>query len=226
MTTLREVYDKIAPGRYNFRYHTRFRQELEPLAERWRAGRLLNLGCGHGPDFLPFTSGFELYGADFSAVMLELARKYAEKFEFSVNLAQADVSRLPFTDKSFDWAISVATYHHLESGEARARAFSELWRVLKPGGEAFITVWNRWQPWWRGGRGVNTFWFRGKEASVPWQTGDETLYRYYYFFSYPELEKLARQSGFQVLKSFPENSYRFPLKYFSRNICLLVKKRA
>jgi tRNA (uracil-5-)-methyltransferase TRM9 len=59
---------------------------------------------------------------------------------------------------------------------------------------------------------------------VPWQSGDETLYRYYYFFSYPEIEKIARQAGFQVLKSFGESSYRFPVKLFSRNICLLLKK--
>ena len=226
MTTLREVYDKIAPGRYNFRYYTRFRQELEPLAVRWQKGRLLNLGCGHGPDFLPFKDGFELHGVDFSAVMLELARKYAEKFGLTVDLVQADVSRLPFCDDSFDCAISVATYHHLDSRETRERAFTELLRVLKPGGEAFITVWNRWQPWWGGGRGVNTRWFRGKEARVPWQSGEETLYRYYYFFTYPELGKLARKAGFQVIKSFPESSYRFPLKYFSRNICLLVRKIA
>jgi len=36
--------------------------------------------------------------------------------------------------------------------------------------------------------------------------------------------KLARRAGLQVLKSFPESSYRFPIKYFSRNICLLVRK--
>lgn len=215
MTTLREVYDKLAPLRYNFRYWTRFRHELEELAEKWQKGRLLNLGCGHGPDFLPFKSGFELYGVDFSSVMFELARKYAEKFDLTLNLVLADVSRLPFSDESFDWAISVATYHHLESREARERAFTELRRVLKPGGEAFITVWNHWQ---------REFWLKSKEASVPWKTGNETFYRYYYFFSYPELEKLAGRAGFQVLKSFPESSYRFPCKYFSENICLLVRK--
>jgi hypothetical protein len=26
------------------------------------------------------------------------------------------------------------------------------------------------------------------------------------------------------LKSFPESSYHLPIKYFSRNICLLLKK--
>ena len=53
---------------------------------------------------------------------------------------------------------------------------------------------------------------------------DKTLYRYYYLFSYPELEKLAKQAGFEVLKSFAESSYHLPVKFFSRNICLLVRK--
>ncbi|NOQ17931.1 MAG: class I SAM-dependent methyltransferase, partial [Dehalococcoidales bacterium] len=52
----------------------------------------------------------------------------------------------------------------------------------------------------------------------------KTLKRYYYLFSYPELEKLARQAGFEVVKSFPESSYQHRFKFFSHNICLLLKK--
>jgi len=215
MAKLRGVYDKIGPARYNLHHWTRFRTELEALAIEWREGKLLNLGCGHGADFLPFRGGFELYGLDFSSIMLELTKKYAEKFNFKVTLIQADVSRLPFPDESFDRAISVATFHHLENRGTRERAFTELRRILKPDGEAFITVWNRWQP---------GFWSKGKETTIPWRTRDETLQRYYYLFSYPELEKLARRAGFRILKSFPESAYRYPVKLFSRNICLLVKK--
>ena len=54
----------------------------------------------------------------------------------------------------------------------------------------------------------------------------QTLYRYYHLFSYPELENLVKRAGFLILKSFPESSYRCPIKFFSRNICLLVKKPA
>jgi ubiquinone/menaquinone biosynthesis C-methylase UbiE len=210
----RDVFDRIAPGWYNFRHWSIFRRELEELAERWRGGRLLNLGCGHGADFLPFRQHFDLYGVDFSVEMLRFARKYSRKFDFSVSLALADVSRLPYADGSFDRAISVATYHHLK-GEGRQAGLAELGRVLKPGGEAFITVWNRWQP---------GFWFKPKEIAVPWRKKGETLYRYYYLFSYPEMERLVRKAGFKVLKSFSESSSRFPLKFFSRNICLLVRK--
>jgi tRNA (uracil-5-)-methyltransferase TRM9 len=210
----KDIFDQIAPSWYNFRHWSIFRTELETLARQWQKGKLLNLGCAHGPDFLPFVQGFELYGVDFSAEMLKFAEKYSQKFSFAVNLSLADVCHLPYPDQSFDWAISVATYHHIRAEEHQA-ALKELKRVLKPSGEAFITVWNRWQP---------RFWFKSKEVNVPWRKRGKTLYRYYYLFSYPELERLAKRAGFEVIKSFPESAYRFPVKLFSRNICLLVKK--
>jgi len=209
------IFNQIAPSWYNFRHWSIFRNELEMLAQRWQRGRLLNIGCAHGPDFLPFKQSFDLYGVDFSTEMLKFAQKYSQKFNFTVNLSLADASHLPYPDEAFDWAISVATYHHIKGKEERQAALSELRRVLKPGGEAFITVWNRWQ---------RRFWLSRREVTVPWRTRGKTLYRYYYLFSYPELERLVKQAGFQVLKSFPESSYRFPIKFFSRNICLLVRK--
>ena len=210
----KEIFDQIATSWYNYRHWSIFQTELETLARRWQKGRLLNVGCAHGPDFLPFKDGFELSGVDFSAEMLKLAEKYVRKFGFIAELKEADVRKLPYPDGSFDWAISVATYHHLGGGE-HLEALKELKRVLKPGGEAFVTVWNKWQP---------RFWFKRKEVKVPWRQKDQTLYRRYYLFSYGELERLATQAGFEVLELFPESAYRFPLKFFSRNICLLLKK--
>jgi tRNA (uracil-5-)-methyltransferase TRM9 len=210
-----EVFDKIAPGWYNFRHRTIFPAELAEMAARWKGGKLLNVGCGHGPDFLPFKDGFELYGIDFSAGMLEQAGRYAAKHKFKVTLSQADVRNLPYADNSFDRAIAVATYHHIETPEGRLESLQELKRVLRPGGEAFITVWNRGQP---------RFWLRGRDTRVPWRSKEETFYRYYHLFTYGELKKLAKKAGFTVLKIFPERRYRFPIKYFSRNICMLVRK--
>ena len=210
-----DIFNQIAPSWYNFRHWSIFRKELESLAQRWRQGRLLNIGCAHGPDFLPFRQDFELHGVDFSTEMLNFARRYSGKFNLSVSLSVADVRHLPHPDETFNWAISVATYHHIKGEEERLKSLQELRRVLKSGGEAFITVWNRWQP---------RFWFRSKEIAVPWRTKDKTLYRYYYLFSYLELEKLAKKAGFEILKSSPESAYRCPIKFFSRNICLLVRK--
>jgi len=214
MATNREIFDEIAESWYRLRHWCRFSTELSEIARRWRGGKLLNVGCAHGPDFLPFKDEFELVGIDFSAEMIRLAGKYAVKFNFEVDLAIADALSLPFKDNSFDCAISIAAYHHIEGVEQRRAAFKELRRVLRPGTEAFITVWNRWQP---------RFWLKGNEVQVAWKSKGSTLYRYYYLFSYHELCKVLSEAGFEVVSMFPEKRYKFPMKFFSRNICALVK---
>lgn len=215
MATNATVFDEIAESWYRVRHWSRFTEELQELSRRWRGGKLLNVGCAHGPDFLPFKDGFELWGLDFSTQMINLAKRYAAKFNFQVNLLVADATALPYKDDSFDWAIAIAVYHHIKGEKERQQALLELRRVLKPGGEAFITVWNRWQP---------GFWLKGKEIHLPWRTKQKSIYRYYYLFSYKEFSKLLKQAGFESVNLFPERSYRFRINLFSRNICAVVKK--
>jgi tRNA (uracil-5-)-methyltransferase TRM9 len=150
-----------------------------------------------------------------SAQMIRMAVKYAGKYSFKPNLLVADAVQLPFGNEVFDYVVAVASYHHILGRQNRERAFQELRRVLKPGGEAFITVWNRWQ---------RDFLGKGREVQVPWKTGEKVILRYYYLYTYFEIESALRQAGLQVLATGPENGYGFPLKYFSRNICVLVKR--
>ena len=212
---MHRVYDEIAESWYGLRHWTRFRQELDEAVGRWKGGRLLNVGCAHGPDFLPFAGRFELFGVDFSRCMVEFARKYGRKHGFEANLLAGDAGSLPFATGSFDYAVSVAVYHNITGRGSRKKAFAELRRVLKPGGEAFLTVWNRWQP---------GFWFAGKEVMLPLRTKNGTVKRYYYLYSRREFIRDLEQAGLRVLAAFPERSYVFPLPWFSRNICVLVEK--
>ncbi len=209
------TYDDIAESWYRLRHRTRFKQELQYLADRWGQGRLLNVGCAHGPDFIPFSSRFDMWGLDSSSQMIRMAVKYAEKFRYKANLLVADAVQLPFDDDVFDYVLAVAAYHHISGRRNRDMAFQELRRVLKPGGEAFITVWNRWQ---------RVFLGKGREVRVPWKTREKEISRYYYLFTYFEIEAALKQAGFKLLASRPENGYRLPLKYFSRNICVLLKR--
>jgi ubiquinone/menaquinone biosynthesis C-methylase UbiE len=211
---LSNVYDEIAESWYRLRHHTRFMTELTELAARWRGGRLLNVGCAHGPDFPPFKDKFELWGLDSSSAMISLASKYSGKFKFTASLMVADAVSLPFQDNSFDFIISVAAYHHILDEQGRLQAFRELRRVLKPGGEVFVTVWNRWQ---------KDFIGKGKEIIVPWKVKNKKLLRHYYLFTYPGITRLLKSAGFEVTRTYPESTYRFPVKYFSRNICVLAR---
>jgi len=216
MTTNREVFDQIAESWYRVRHWPLLKEDLDVLAARWQNGKLLNVGCAHGPDFLPFSEGFELWGVDSSAAMLRQGIKYSTKFKLYVNLAAADALSLPFADDTFDWAISVATYHHIKGEDEREKAFVELKRVLKPEGEAFLTVWNHGQP---------RFWFKSKEQQVPWRLKEKTVYRYYHLFSYRELRKLLVKTGWEIIAMSAEKSYHFPMRNYSRNICALIKKQ-
>ncbi len=216
MTTNRETFDRISESWYRVRHWPLLREELEELAHRWQSGKLLNTGCAHGADFLPFTQSFELWGVDFSTGMLRQAQRYSAKFNFYANLIAADMLSLPFPNNTFDWVISVAAYHHIKGKHAREEAFHELKRVLKPGGEAFLTVWNRGQP---------GFWLKPAEQEIPWKLKGKTVYRYYHLFSYRELKGLLTRVGFEIITISPEKSYRFPVKNFSSNICVSVRKR-
>ena len=210
-----KTYDSIAESWYRLRHRTRFLNELTYLAGRWKRGRLLNVGCAHGPDFLPFIHQFELWGLDSSEGMISWAVKYASKHQFSAHLIAGDAVSLPFLDRSFDYAVSVAAYHHITGTMQRLSAFRELRRVLRPGGEAYITVWNRWQ---------KAFIWKGSEVMVPWKVKGSAVQRYYHLFTYPEIEGLLKKAGFKIISSFPEHGYRFPLKFFSRNICVLASR--
>jgi SAM-dependent methyltransferase len=215
MSTNREVFSEIAESWYRVRHWPLLPEELKELALRWKSGKLLNVGCAHGSDFLPFRQNFELFGIDFSRQMLPQAVKFSSKFNFNAHLLTAEAVCLPFKDDSFDCAIAVAVYHHIKGEDLRKKAFTELKRVLKPGSEAFITVWNRYQP---------RFLFKSSEQLVAWRQRNSTLYRYYHLFTARELRRILISVGFSIVFIKPEKKYGFFIPGFSQNICILVKK--
>ena len=50
---------------------------------------------------------------------------------------QGDAATLPFADQSFSSAITVLVLHHLRSSKLQDRAFTEIHRVLRPGGHFY-----------------------------------------------------------------------------------------
>ncbi len=67
--------------------------------------------------------------------MLRVARRSADP---STRLARADVHALPFAADSFDLAVSTSAFHFWVDPRA---ALAEIGRVLRPGGELFLTDW-------------------------------------------------------------------------------------
>jgi ubiquinone/menaquinone biosynthesis C-methylase UbiE len=102
-----------------------------------RAGeRILDVGCGCGMDVFIAASlagpGGSAAGVDLTAEMLERAQRAAERFTSgNVEFREGSSEALPFADGSFDLVISNGA---LNLATDKAAAFSEIARVLGPGG--------------------------------------------------------------------------------------------
>lgn len=100
-----------------------------------RGGRLLDVGCGNGALTELYAPHFShTVGADIQASLMKGAGDYA-------SWTCAVGEHLPFEDASFDGIICFEVLEHVQDPEAVVREFH---RVLKPGGQAVISVPNKW----------------------------------------------------------------------------------
>lgn len=100
-----------------------------------RCRRLLDIGYGGGA-FLPELSMRcdELHGVDIHK-NIDMVRGMLSKEGVKAALRYGDVTALPYSDRSFDRVVCISV---LEFVKDLDRAFSEISRVLKPGGDAII----------------------------------------------------------------------------------------
>ena len=99
------------------------------------SGKMLEVPVGTGVLSMPVyetMTGADITCLDYSPDMMERAKRQAEKRGLmNVRFMQGDVGKLPFEDESFDLVLSLNGFHAFPDKEA---AYSEIFRVLKPGG--------------------------------------------------------------------------------------------
>jgi ubiquinone/menaquinone biosynthesis C-methylase UbiE len=102
---------------------------------------VLDVGCGQGIDLYHYaTAGARATGIDLTPRHCELARQHLAVMGGAAEVVNGDAERLPFDDATFDRVSSNGVLHHTPDMPAALR---EVLRVLKPGGEARIIVYNR-----------------------------------------------------------------------------------
>ena len=89
------------------------------------ATRVLDAGCGEGILVEEYAGRLDITGVD---------ANYS-----SARVMLGSVTALPLPDASFDRALCLDVLEHL-SYEDQPRALAELFRVLRPGGELFVSV--------------------------------------------------------------------------------------
>ena len=107
----------------------------------WAGRDVLEIGCGPGLDLVRFAKGgARVTGVDVATTALDLAQGCCRAAGVKATLLQADGARLPFAEASFD-----LVYCHgvLSFVRDPAGLVEEAHRVLRPGGQAILMVYNR-----------------------------------------------------------------------------------
>jgi SAM-dependent methyltransferase len=139
-------------------FHERFehRYALEPwildLLRTIALGHkhIVEVGCGQGTDGIVFCSLLPVdgtyLGLDYSDASVNAATGSAREAKSTLTLAiepgfrTANAEHLDLPDNSVRCVYSNGVLHHTPDPP---QAFAEIWRVLAPGGEAFITLYRK-----------------------------------------------------------------------------------
>lgn len=135
------LYDWLAPLMTLGSEHRLHRQVVARLALD-RPAAVLDVGCGTGTltrqiyDALPADAPRRVCGVDAAEAMIAVANKKAGARP-GLAFAAALAEELPYPDASFDRVLSTFFFHHLNV-DLKVKSLAEIWRVLRPGGQAAI----------------------------------------------------------------------------------------
>jgi ubiquinone/menaquinone biosynthesis C-methylase UbiE len=126
------------------------------------------------------------------------------------------MGNLGYPTAMFDAVLCTAVLHHIPDSRGWVRALSEIKRVLKPSGFAFVTVWS------------NTKDKPGSDRNVGFPSGKgNKVQRFYHFFTKHELEAAARKAGLEIADAFFEAGGKKTGAKSSgkaRNLCFVLQR--
>jgi demethylmenaquinone methyltransferase/2-methoxy-6-polyprenyl-1,4-benzoquinol methylase len=139
--TVEQMFNRIAL-RYDFLNHflsfgidKRWRKKLIKLSKTDKPEKTLDIATGTGDMLIAFhKAGIQsLAGLDPSSGMLEQAKIKLEKANIQADLKEGFCEKIPYSDNQFDLITVVFGIRNFKNLN---QSFSEIHRVLKPGGKA------------------------------------------------------------------------------------------
>lgn len=108
------------------------------------SGRAVDIGAGKGRNSIHMGGlGFEVYALEYIEAAIAVARQLAEQNDVTnkvhFRLAEIDTD-WQFADNFFDIAIDSFSSIDIETKAGREKCRNEMYRTLKPGGYALVTV--------------------------------------------------------------------------------------
>ena len=133
-----EYFHEVRQNRFYYEYH------LMPFLQRVaRAGHtILEVGCGIGMDLAELAKlGCCVTGVDLSPNSLQVAQSYLALTGLEAQLSVRNAEHLDFDDGMFDVVYSFGVLHHTPN---ITQALREVYRLLRPGGKAFLMLYSRY----------------------------------------------------------------------------------
>lgn len=189
---------------------------------------ILDLGCGNGEfarELAKRGHRGSYLGVDFSPPLLRDAETQPEGF--SARFAQADLTRLANNSWLMDhgkWTVitAFAVLHHIPSQEMRLDILRAVHDLLASDGIFIHSNWQflnseklkaRIKPW--ANAGISESDVDAGDYLLDWRSGGEGL-RYVHHFDREELERLAQETGFQIVESFSSDGESGNLSLYQR----------
>jgi len=135
----REYFEEVERWRYA---HQPFIHSFAQFT-RYRGKKVLEVGFGAGTDFIQWLrAGAVASGIDLTQEALENLSHRIQIYHLPPpeSIRVADAENLPFPSDQFDLGYSFGVLHHSPNTE---RAVEELVRVIRPGGELKMMLYNR-----------------------------------------------------------------------------------
>ena len=177
MLSVEQVYNKISNqfDRTRIRIWGSVKNFLNSIPAQ---SSILEIGCGNGKNML-FRKDLDFHGIDLSEKQVEICKSK------NLNVNVANMTSLPFSENQFNYAICIATYHHLDNDIDRKKSLEEIYRILKKNGRILLTVWAIEQDL------DSHVSFKNRDEMVPWKNKDDgnTYYRYYHVYGKNDLEE-------------------------------------
>jgi len=168
--------------------------ELCALFKRREFSRICDLGCGTGRNLVPLArNGFETHCIDFSAEGLRQSSRRAEDAVLEFGLVRGDMKEIPHVSSSFDAVICIYAIYHGTLRDIEVTV-SEIYRVLRVGGLAYVTFQTLRSHKYGQGRGIeaNTF-VQDFDCDCPLESGIP-----HHFSSEDEVRQIMK--AFSVIK--------------------------
>jgi len=117
-----------------------YRRRVEMCLEECTGGdRVLEVGFGSGVTFLNLHEKYrEIHGLDLTADIDQVKRVFDQR-GIKTELCNGSVLEMPYADGMFDTVLLISILEHLQPAQ-QERAFAEIRRVLKPGGQVIYGV--------------------------------------------------------------------------------------